>query len=72
MRRYIQIRFPSEAYDNLLIKRAKIEEDLKQMRGGNKNYKLPLTKALIAITDNPVTIGPEYLEKLMREGRHRR
>ena len=61
--KYVQVRFPKEAYDNLLQKRQKIEEELRGMTRGK--VRVPLTKVLIAITAKPVFLDNDYLKSLI-------
>jgi len=64
MVRYIPVRFPEEAYFNLMEKQKKIESKVKTMYPPNTRIAIPRTKLLIAITANEVTIPDDYLRKM--------
>lgn len=57
--KYKPLRVPIEAYDNLVNKKLKIEQTLFNLT--KKNIKIPLTKILIAVAENPITLYDKYL-----------
>jgi hypothetical protein len=64
MVRYIPVRFPQEAYFNLLEKQKKIETKVRSMYPPNTRIVVPRTKVLIAITSNEVTMTDDYLRRM--------
>lgn len=67
VKKYVPVRFPIEAYQNLQRKKEKMEEAVRQITG--KQQKIPLTKVLIAISKKPLTIQDDVLLKLIRKKR---
>jgi hypothetical protein len=65
--KYRPIRFPDEAWPFLLEKQQKIESSLRSMYPTRK-IRAPLTKVLIAISQNETIIDDAYLrQKFMRK-----
>lgn len=67
--RYVHVRFPQIAYENLNNKRKKVEQTLFQITG--KKIRVPLTKVLTALTENETKINDDYLINLFNRRRGR-
>ena len=67
--KYKPMRIPNVAYDNFLIKKRKMEYKIKDILG--KDVRIPLTKVLIAISQNSVTIPDQDLLKLINKRKWR-
>ena len=63
--KYVNVRFPKEAYDNFKDKKNKMEEVVTQLIG--KKLEIPMTKILIAVSKKPITIHDEQLLKLIKK-----
>jgi len=67
VKKYIAVRFPKEAYENLQRKKKRMEEVVRQITG--KQQTIPLTKVIIALSNKPLTIHDDSLLKLIRKKR---
>lgn len=71
MPKYKPMRVPVEAYNNLVQKKSKMEEAIRNITKRN-NISIPLTKVLTAITSNKISIRDEDLINLGVKGWRRR
>ena len=60
--KYVPIRMPREAYENLLIKRRKMEGIIKQITG--KDMKVPFTKILNEMSSYPLNLQDDQVVRL--------
>ena len=66
-RKYVHIRVPIKAYENLVNKQTKMEQTVRQIV--NRPVSVPLTKVLLAITENPINLPDNYLVSLTKRRR---
>lgn len=69
VKKYIAVRVPVEAYNNLNIKKKKMEQVVNQIT--RKQIRIPLTKVLIAVSENPIDLSDNYLLKLAKKKRRK-
>lgn len=63
-KKYIQVRVPKEAYDNLRIKQDRMQRTASEITG--KSIKIPITKVLNTILARPFNLEDETLVKMSR------
>jgi hypothetical protein len=66
-KKYVAVRMPVEAYNNLNFKKRKIEKVVRQIT--NKKINIPLTKIIIAVSENPINLTDDYVLKLAKRKR---
>lgn len=60
--KYIPIRMPREAYNNLLTKKLRMESIIKQITG--KDMKVPFTRILKEMSSSPLNLQDEQVLRL--------
>jgi len=63
MANYVPFRMPKIAYDNLVNKKLKMENFVRMITK-RKVVRIPLTKVIIAVSENPITLPEDYVLKL--------
>jgi len=66
-KRYVQVRMPLKAHDNLVIKKNKMELDYQKLTG--KRKKIPMTKLLIKMSESPIYFydNKEFIKQFKRK-----
>ena len=65
--KYKQVRMPLKAYQNLIIKKIKMESDYKKLTG--KNKRIPMTRLIIKLSENPIYFydNREFIKQFRRK-----
>lgn len=66
-KKYVPVRMPLEAYNNVILKRKKMVDAVKQI--SNKKINIPLTTVWKMISENPMHLPDEYLIKKVKKKR---
>ena len=64
IKKYIAVRFPLEAYNNLIEKKIRMEKAIMQLTGRKET--IPLTKIITTISRTPITLNDDTLVNLSR------
>jgi len=67
MRKYVPVRMPIEAYNNIIIKRNKMKSVVTELTG--KQINIPLTTVWKMVAKNPLNLPDEYLVKKVKRKR---
>lgn len=70
VRRYRIVRIPEEAWNNLELKQRRMQDTINRIV--RKPIKIPITKVLLAVSENEVNIGDDYLVRLTKSRRSKR
>jgi len=68
-KKYVPIRFPKIAYENLIAKQKKMEDVAKEILG--KPVSIPLTKILVSITKSPLILSDKAVIALVKKKKRR-
>jgi hypothetical protein len=67
MQKYRHVRFPEEAYNDLVEKQKKMEKMAREILGGNKRIRIPLTKIISRTAKSPLFIKDNELRELIKK-----
>jgi hypothetical protein len=67
VQKYRHVRFPVEAYNDLTDKQRKMEKMAREILGGNKRIRIPLTKILIRTAKSPLFLKDDELRELLKK-----
>lgn len=68
-KKYIMVRIPLEAYKNLEKKQDKMQKVVQNII--RKPVNIPMTKVILAVSENPSEIKDDYLMSKIRKRRRR-
>jgi len=66
-KKYIQVRIPAKAYQNLKIKKQKMETDYQKLTGQKKNF--PMTKLITKMSESSIYFydNKEFIKQFKRK-----
>jgi len=65
VKKYVACRVPFEAYENLKLKKTKMENLIKKITGKNKS--IPMTKIITVVSGTNLRLSDGYVLKLARD-----
>ena len=65
VKKYVACRIPFEAYENLKLKKTKMENLIKKITGKNKS--IPMTKIITVVSGTNLRLSDGYVLKLARD-----
>ena len=66
-KKYVPVRMPLEAYNNIMLKKRKMEGVIKELT--RNDIKVPLTTVWTMVSKNPLQLPDEYLIKKVKRKR---